>query len=271
MKPDLRGQTALVTGASGGLGQAFAARLAELGADLVLSARRADRLERLATDLSARTGVRAVALPVDLAEEGAARTLFDRTEGHGTRIDLLINNAGFGDFAAFTELSFERVRGMLQVDVVALTELTWLFGRAMAERGLGAILNVGSFAGFLPVPYCATYAAGKAYVNHFSAALSHELGPQGVRVLSLCPGAVDTDFWQSAGEDRPIWVLRATMARPEAVARKGLRALLRGRHTRLFGAANHLGAICLRLLPERFVSALIARILRRRFAARAGR
>ncbi|HEX2573472.1 MAG TPA: SDR family oxidoreductase [Polyangia bacterium] len=255
---DLKGQTALITGASSGIGQAFARLLAARGADLIIAARRTDRLEALAAELETQHRVTVTPLPLDLSHPEAPAELHARTEGAGRRIDILINNAGFGTHQPFVDLAWERVREELQLNVIALTELTHRFTRTMKPRGRGHVLNVASVGAFLPVPYYATYAAGKAYVLHFSEALAAELAPSGVRVCCLSPGGTETEFFQVAGQ-KPSLMARATMMTPDRCARIGLRALFGGRRSIVSGLLNSCMMALLRLIPRRLMP-LIAMI-----------
>ncbi len=259
--PDLRGRTALVTGASSGLGRVFADQLAAMGADLVVTARREDRLDELGRTLPGRHGVTVTAIPLDLAAPGAPEQLFEVTEGAGMAVDVLINNAGFAVLAPFLEIPAERTDEQLRLNVVALTELTWRFGGAMRARGGGHILNVASFAGFTPVPCFATYAAGKAYVRSLSEALAHELAPEGVRVCALCPGGVATEFWEVASDTGPSRPVRATLARPEDVVRAGLDGLFGGRASVLPGLLNPINAFFMRFLPRGFLVRMTGRMM----------
>lgn len=251
-------ETALVTGASSGLGGAFARALAARGYDLVVTARRADRLETLAQEIRERhAGTSVTTVALDLNEPDAARALHERTEGAGRPIAVLINNAGFANYGPFTELSWEALARELDLNVRALLELTWRFARSMRERDAGWILNVSSFVGWLPVPAYASYAAGKTFVRNFSEALAHELRGTGIHVLGLCPGGIRTEFWQVAGHHpRPI-VLK-TADSPERVAAIGLDALFHGRRTRITGKLNKLSAFLLRLYPRRLMPAAAA-------------
>lgn len=259
--PDLRGKTALVTGASSGLGREFALQLAAMGAGLVLTARREDRLDELGREIPRRHGVPVTTVPLDLTDDDAPDHLFRATEGAGDPVDVLVNNAGFATLAPFCEIPLERTREQLQLNVGALTELTWRFGNAMADRGAGHILNVASFAGYTPVPYFATYAAGKAYVRNFSEALAQELAGSGVQVCVLCPGGVATEFWDVASEDGPARSIRATLARPEDVVRAGLTGLFDGRTSVLPGNLNQLNAFAMRFLPRGFLTRMTGKVM----------
>ncbi|MDP7111529.1 MAG: SDR family oxidoreductase [Myxococcota bacterium] len=261
---DLRGKTALVTGASSGLGREFAVQLAGMGAELVLTARREDRLDALGRELPDRFGVPVTVVPLDLTADGAPAALFEVTEGRGQPVDVLVNNAGFATLAPFLDIPLERTVDQLRLNVVALSELTWRFGRAMRARGGGHILNVASFAGFTPVPYFATYAAGKAYVRSLSEAAAHELASAGVRVCALCPSGVATEFWDVAGDGAAGGGVQAALARPEAVVAAGLRGLFDGRASVLPGPLNQLNAFVMRFLPRGFLVRMTGKVMARR-------
>jgi short-subunit dehydrogenase len=250
---DMKGKTALVTGASSGLGAEFARQLAGMGANLVITARRAERLEALAAELKEKHGTDVTIVALDLGAADAARVLFDRTEGAGKPIDVLINNAGFGCFGPFVETPWERLRALIEVDIRALTELSHLFSRAMLARNRGWILNVASFVAYIPVPSYAAYSAAKSYVRNFTEALAHELRNTNVRVCSLCPGGVATEFWETAGQEEPNVLIRATMASPDGVARAGLRAVFGWRRNVVAGLLYALLAWLTRISPRRFL------------------
>jgi short-subunit dehydrogenase len=222
------GSWALVTGASSGIGEAFARNLAARGIDLLLVARTKDALERLAADLRRLHAVGVEVLPADLTRPEAAGTLFEKTEGAGRRVGLLVNNAGFGLNGPETDLPLDRVLELLRLNVVATAELTHRFLVAMKKRGEGAILNVASTAAFLPAPYFAAYSASKAFVLSFTHALHEEVRREGVTVTCLCPGYTKTAFHGVAG-------MRGAEATPfpemsaERVAEIGLNAVERGR------------------------------------------
>ncbi|MES2149810.1 MAG: SDR family oxidoreductase [Pseudomonadota bacterium] len=189
------GSTALVTGASKGIGEVFAEQLAGRGMNLVLVARSLDMLERQAARLSARYGIKAVALSADLADPEAAQTIAAELERRGIQVDLLVNNAGLGLSGNFMSHEMKQVRGELQVNVQTLLSLSYLFGKGMQQRGKGGIINLASNASFQPVPAMATYAATKAFVLHFSEALNYELAGDGVHVMAVCPGPTATSFF----------------------------------------------------------------------------
>ncbi|MDP5054016.1 MAG: SDR family oxidoreductase [Congregibacter sp.] len=218
--------TALITGASAGIGEELARLHAEKGGDLVLVARRKDRLEVLAQSLRSKHGVRVHVIAADLAKPAAAKKLLAQVAALGVTIDVLINNAGFGGHGKFHENGLEREQRMMQLNMVALTELSYYFAQGMVERGAGKILNVGSVAGFLPGPLQAVYYASKAYVNSFSQAIANELQGTGVTVTVLCPGPVATEFQHAGDLDGVKGFDLAADARSVAVC--GYRAMERG-------------------------------------------
>lgn len=194
------GKSALITGASAGLGEQFALQLADLGAThLILTARRADRLEKLKNDLlQTRPTLQVDTITADLSEESGVTALIADLEKRGFSPDILINNAGFGDLGTFETSDPAKIDQMLAVNIVALTRLTRWAVPGMLAKKAGWICNVGSTAGLIPLPSFAVYAATKAYVNSFSEALRIELHGSGVYVTALCPGPVETEFGQVA-------------------------------------------------------------------------
>jgi short-subunit dehydrogenase len=256
---DLRGVTALVTGASSGIGEAIARQLAGQGADLILTARRRDRLDTLAGALRETHKVRVDVVPLDLGTPGAAQELFLRTEGEGRPIDVLVNNAGFGVHERFADVAWDRTASQLQLNILSLTELTHRFVGAMIGRGRGWILNVASLGAYMPVPSYATYAARKAYVRNFTEALAYELRGTPVHVCCLNPGATATEFMNVAGHTLPRGASLVLMS-PERCARIGLRALFAGRRNVVAGWSNIFATLFLRLLP-RFAITRIAALM----------
>jgi short-subunit dehydrogenase len=190
-----RGSTALITGASKGLGKAFAQELAARGMDLVLVARSGDALHALAESLETRYGVQCVPLSADLANPDAATRISDELERRGIQVDLLVNNAGLGLTGSFLSHDLAKEQSAIQVNVQALVALSHRFGSGMAKRGRGGIINLASNASFQPLPYMAAYAATKAFVLFFSEALQFELAGSGVHVMAACPGPTATSFF----------------------------------------------------------------------------
>jgi short-subunit dehydrogenase len=193
------GGTALVTGASSGIGVAIARELAERGHALTLTARREDRLRSLAAELSADHGVKAAVVTCDLADPGGRERLAAEIRSSGRAVEVLVNNAGFGSRGDFVSNDPGRMIGMVRVNVEAVVDLTSRFLPGMVERGRGAIINLGSVASFQPLPGAATYAATKAFVLSFSEAIRTEQRGSGVSVTAVCPGPVKTEFTEAAG------------------------------------------------------------------------
>ena len=255
MTPDLHGRTALVTGASSGLGADFARELARRGADLVLVARRRERLEALAKELSQAHGRQAHVVAMDLGEEDAPARLHARTREMGLEVDVLVNNAGFGIYGPFLDIPWERERAMLRLDVEALVQLTKLYGRDMVARDRGWILQVASIGAFQPSPTYASYSAAKAFVLSFGEALAYELRRTKVRVCVVSPGVTETEFLEVAGQQRTLYQ-RMTMMKSADVARAGVKALLRGRASCVPGVVNKVPAFLMRLTPRRGAAAM---------------
>ena len=238
------GSTALVTGASSGIGAAIAVELAARGFELTLTARREERLRQICDSLAERHGVRTGHMAGDLCDPRERERLADQLESSGLEVEVLVNNAGFGSHALFASTPRERFREMVRLNVEALTDLTARFLPPMQDRGRGAVLNVASMAAFQPLPNEATYAATKAFVLSFSEALHSEAKSSGVTVTALCPGPVRTEFADVAGfegveESTPdaIWMS------PEQVAKDGVRGLDRGRRVVVPGRLNQATAI----------------------------
>lgn len=215
-----RGSTALITGASKGLGKVFAETLAARGMNLVLVARSGDVLQALAEDLTARYGVQSVALNADLGNPDAAIHIGKELERRGIQVDLLVNNAGLGLTGSFLSHDFKKKQSEIQVNVQAVAALSHVFGSGMAKRGKGGIINLASNASFQPIPYMATYAATKAFVLHFSEALQFELSGTGVHVMAACPGPTATNFFDGVSTN----VSPTDMDSSESVVQKTLEA-----------------------------------------------
>jgi short-subunit dehydrogenase len=246
-----QGKTALITGASSGIGRAFAHALAKRGTSVVLVARSEERLRALATELSERYKIRAEVIPADLSGEDAIRQVQSEVQQRGLAVDLLVNNAGFATNGYFEALSPERDHKQVMVDVTGVVDLTHAFVPALLERSPGAaIINVASTAAFQPLPYMAVYGASKAFVLSFSQALAEEYRTRGLRVLALCPGATETAFFDVAGEAASFGRRRTA----EQVVATGLRALERGRSVVIDGLFNTLGAQLTRFFPRRFIT-----------------
>lgn len=251
---NLAGRTALITGASGGIGEEFANRLAADGVNLILVARRTDRLEQLRTQLRGRhPGIEVDVLTADLAVPGAAADVVAQVRTLGRRVDILINNAGVGSHGRFADQDPAANAAQIQLNCVALVELTGHLLPAMIAARRGIVINVGSTAGFQPVPSMAVYGATKAFVLSFTEALWQETRGRGVKVLTLCPGATETEFFDRTGKSFATWG-RQTSA---DVVDTALKALGRPLPTVVSGLHNRVLALGYRIAP-RPVLAMVA-------------
>ncbi|MFO8063082.1 MAG: SDR family NAD(P)-dependent oxidoreductase [Spirochaetota bacterium] len=245
--------TALITGASGGIGLELARVFAENGYGLVLVARRAEKLESLAEELRGAHSTPVEVLSMDLSQSGAAENVFRETTERGLEVDVLVNNAGFALYGPFHAQNQEHVLEMIQLNVAALTQLTHLFLPGMMERRNGMVMNVASTAAFQPGPLMAGYFASKSYVLHFSEAVAVELEGTGVTFTTLCPGPTASDFQTRANmEDSKL--LRAPMMSSRKVAEIGYRAMLRGKTVVIPGVGNKVGAFAGRFLPRKMLA-----------------
>jgi len=250
----------LVTGASSGIGAAFARRLARDGRHLVLVARRADRLEALARELEATHPIRVDTIACDLVAPGAAAALVERVEGRGFTVDWLVNNAGVGTAGGFARLPVAHELDQIRLNVEVLVDLTGRCLPGMVARGRGAIVNVASVAGFSPSPFMATYAATKAFVLSFSEAIAVELRGSGVQVLCVCPGLTRTEFQEHAKVDVSTLPSFAWMS-ADTVADQAVRAV--GRTTVLVnGTMNAVLAAAARFLPHAVTSRFVTSMLK---------
>lgn len=247
--------TALVTGASGGLGQAFCDHLAAQGHDLVLVSRRVDKLEEIARSARDRFGVQATVLAHDLSEEAERDALFDEVRTRGLTVDVLVNNAGFGSMGEFAGLDVARLNDEVSLNCAAVAHLTRLFLPGMLARDKGDVINVASTAAFQPIPTMAVYAATKSFVLSLSQALWQETRRTGVRVIALCPGPTQTDFFAVAGDDSAMKVRRT----PQQVVHSCFKGLDRRLPSVTDGAFNALQAQLARLMPAT-LSAPVARL-----------
>jgi uncharacterized protein len=257
------GRTALVTGASAGLGREFARLAAADGHDVILVARRKDRLYELAKELEAKHAVSTTVIEADLSDHGAVQAIVEKVQSAGLSVDFLINNAGFGSHGSFVQSDFARQAEMVDVNVRALMELTHRFLPPMLTRKSGRILNVASLAGFVPGPYMATYYATKAFVLSFSEALAAELRGTGVTVTASCPGPTSTEFGAVARSDQTN-LFRGGGASATSVARHGYRAMLAGRAVAIPGLANKSTALSIRFSPRSAVRRIAAWMNRKR-------
>jgi uncharacterized protein len=257
--------TALITGASGGIGLELARLFARDRYDLVLVARRADALERLGSELAAQHGVRYWVIGADLAEPGAVATIVGRLPPEALPVSVLVNNAGFGTSGPFATTDLATELELLQVNIVALTTLTKLLLPPMLARRNGRILNVASTAAFQPGPFMAVYYASKAYVLSFSEAIAEELRGTGITVTALCPGPTATAFLSRAGLSGNRLAAHSPLTMAAApVARAGYRGLQRGARVVIPGLGNKILAMIVPLSPRRIVLKVMRFVLKRR-------
>jgi uncharacterized protein len=252
----------LITGASSGLGLEIARRAAANKQDLILVARRADRLQLLATELREQHGVTVQVMAADLSVANAASQLAQKLSAASLEVDTLINNAGVGSTGNFWQLDADAELSQVQVNVTAVVELTRLLLPAMVARGAGRILNIGSTAGFQPGPFMATYYATKAFVNSFSAALAEELKGTGVTVTVSCPGPIATEFSTVSGNGKNRLFTKSKVATAAEVASQAYAAMLRGDVMVIHGAKLKVAIFAARFAP-RSVATKIAKAMNR--------
>jgi uncharacterized protein len=263
-KYDGSGQTALVTGASSGIGRALARRFAKNNFDLVLVARSADKLAALAQELSSVHGIRAKAAPADLSRPGAAKKLAVSLKRGRHKVDILVNNAGAVEYGAFLDIPAERHQELIDLNLSGLTGMLAHFVPPMVMRGRGRVLNIASINAFQPVPILATYAATKAYVLSITEALSEELAGTGVSCTALCPGLTETRLLDTAQSFSSVFSLLPgiVVSDVETVANEGFEACLRGEVIRVPGILNQAAMLASRAAPKwvlRRVSGVVAR------------
>jgi short-subunit dehydrogenase len=251
--------TTLITGASSGIGEVFARKLAARGRNVLLVARSEDKLITLCNELGRSNSVRAQYVALDLSKPESPARLFEEAEKRGMTVDMLINNAGFGSMGDFATLDLERELNMIDLNIKSLLELTYRFLAPMRERRQGAIINVASTAGFQAVPFMATYAATKAFVLSFSEALWEENRPHGIKVMALCPGVTETNFFEAAHGHKPP----ARMAQsPEDVVETALRGIAHGKSHIISGWTNRAMVEAERLAPRSLVTRMAGRMMR---------
>lgn len=249
-------KTALVTGASSGIGLELARECASNGHDLVVVARRKDRLQAFAETILNDFDVEVNVIVKDLSTDGSRKNLFDQLESQGIEINYLINNAGFGDYGPFVDSDLNRQIEMINLNVVALTELTRLFLPGMVNRGQGAILNVASTAAFQAGPMMSVYFATKAFVLHFSEAVANEVHATGVRVVALCPGTTESEFAGTAQAERSLMFNMRKLPTSKQVARYGYVSMVKGKRVAVHGLLNKVLTFFVRLVPRRVVTAI---------------
>lgn len=252
--PTSLGKTALVTGASGGIGFELAKLFARDGYNLVLVARGEDKLNAVKSGLEEKFGISARVIAMDLSNPSAPDDISRQLQEGGVPVHTLVNNAGFTVFGPFAENEWRKEQELLQVNIVALTHLTKLFLPGMVERGEGRVLNVASTAAFMPGPLMAAYYASKAYVLSFSEAVAEELRGTGVTVTALCPGITATGFQKRGEMEGSRLIESGRMMDAKTVARAGYGAMMKGQPMVVPGASNRLLVEALRLAPRRVIA-----------------
>jgi hypothetical protein len=255
-------KTTLITGASSGLGLEFARIFAREGFDLVLVARSEGKLTELADELKSKHGTQSTVIGKDLAVPGSPDEVYAEIQQKMITVDVLVNNAGFADYAYFVESDLNKQLQMMQLNIVTLTHLTRLFLPGMNQRGYGRILNVSSTAAFAPGPLMAVYYASKAYVLSFSEAIAAELRGTGVKVTALCPGPTESGFQQRAAmQDSKL--VQSDLMSAETVAEIGYRGLMKGDHMVIPGFMNQVQTFLPRLMPRNMAARVVMNMQQR--------
>jgi hypothetical protein len=255
---------AVITGASSGIGRSLALELAARQHDLILIARSAEALEQTAAEIRARYPVVVTSTVADLTDPAQVTACWQRVTAEGVVPDVLINNAGYGDWKPFAAAEWPRIEGIIQLNILAVTRLCHLALPLMRQAGRGRIMNVASCAGFSAGPNMATYFASKAYVLHFTEALAAENRGSGVTLTALCPGATSTEFHKVAGFRHDHRLFTGPMAsHPDAVARFAIKAMFQGRRLAIHGWLNHVATFLIRFVPRRLATSTAHSALRR--------
>jgi short-subunit dehydrogenase len=252
------GASVLVTGASSGIGEAFAHSLAKKGCHLILTARSEAKLTQMAKDLREKYGVSVHVFPVDLTAVNAPRQLVEKIWADGLSVDILVNNAGFGKLAHFLGESLDTYQEMLTLNIDALVRLTYLCVPDMLARKKGGVINIASTAAFQPMPYQAVYAASKTFVLSFTEALAGEYRDSSVRFLALCPGFTATNFIATANTSAEGF----SLATPEDVAEAGLSAFVKGKSQFVHGRTNYLNSLLPRALSRATTVKIVANVFK---------
>jgi len=253
-------QTALITGASSGIGMELAKIHASNGDHLILVARSLEKLEKLKSEIESTTHVKVKVIQKDLSRAGAALEVFQEVAAQNIQVDYLINNAGFGDYGWFYETSWEKEQQMINLNITALTHFCKLYLPEMVKRGSGKIMNVASTASFQAGPGMAVYYATKAYVLHFSEALHSEVREKGVTVTALCPGATESGFSTAANMEDSKLFKGKRLPTSAQVARYGYKAMMKGKAVAIHGMMNSLMVNSVRFVPRSWVVALVKKI-----------
>jgi hypothetical protein len=258
IKNNTMNKTALITGASLGIGFELANVFAANNNNLVLVARNASKLDAIAKDLSAKYHIKVHTFALDLSEINSAQKVFDFCQKNNMQIDYLVNNAGFGDFGFFAQSNWDKQLQMINLNITTLTHLTHLFLPNMIKNKFGKIMNVASTAAFQPGPTMSVYYATKAYVLHFSEAIANELEGTGVTVTALCPGATESGFQSAAAMEESKLVKGKKLPSSAEVAQYGFNAMISGKKVAIHGMMNYLMANSIRFTPR----ALVLKVVR---------
>jgi uncharacterized protein len=256
-------KTALITGASSGIGLELAKIFAKNGHDLVLVARRLDKLDALKTELEAKNAVNIITIKKDLSAISSSKELYEELKSKNISVDILINNAGFGDFGDFVNCNWEKQEEMLNLNIVALTYLTRLFLPEMVKNGYGKIMNVASTAAFQPGPTMAVYFATKAYVLSFSEAIATELSGTGVTVTALCPGPTKSEFQDKAAMNENDMFNSSSIPTSEVVAAFGYKKMMKGDTIAVHGFINNVLVQVNRITPRILVRIIVKWMLKK--------
>ena len=253
--------TALITGASNGIGLELAKIFASKGCDLVLVARSSDKLAELKVAIEKQYKVTVYIITKDLSSIQAAQEVYDETHTQAIQVDYLVNNAGFGDFGMFAETNWEKEQQMIQLNITTLTLITKLYLQDMVQRGSGKIMNVASTAAFQSGPTMAVYCATKAYVLSFTEAVSNEVSGSGITLTALCPGATETGFQAAGGLDESSLFKGKTLPSAQEVAAFGYRAMMQGKVVAIHGWMNYIMSNSIRFFPRSLVLKISRKVL----------
>lgn len=256
-------KTTLITGASSGIGEEFARRLAAEGHDLVLTARSEIALHELCDELMLKHKIMAHYIVADLTKHEAEGYIFEETEKHKFEIDWLVNNAGFGAYGDFANVDLDKQTGMIELNIRSLVALTHRYLPGMRERRSGVIINVSSAAGFQPLPYMAVYAATKSFVTSFSEAIAEENREYGIQIMALCPGSTKTNFFKAASMDNPIHAKGQQTV--DEVVDTALRGIRQGRTRIISGLTNYITATAVNVVPNKLITRMMGRALGPRY------
>jgi short-subunit dehydrogenase len=260
----------LITGASGGIGEAVVNRLAENKKDLLLVARNGEKLSLQCIQIADKFGINVQFISADLSKPNAAEYIFSETQKHGLQIEMLINNAGVGSAGEFSALSLKTQLDLIQLNIASLVALTHLFLPQMQERKSGTIINIASLAAFFPVPYMSVYAASKVFVRSFTEAVAEECKPYDIHIMLFCPGLTRTNFNNAAGIDNDIGkglsadYETTSFQTPEQVAHELIKALDKRSRFAISGSMNRFSASLLALIPTSFIARNVAKMYRKR-------